>query len=78
MGFDGKWLIHPSQIEPCHEIFTPSHEEFASALKTLADYNEAINSGIGAIESAGSMIDAASIRMALVIKARGVAAGMLA
>lgn len=78
MGFDGKWLIHPNQIAPCHAIFTPTHAEFALALKTLADYNEAINSDIGAIESAGSMIDAASIRMALVIKDRGIAAGMLA
>lgn len=78
MGFDGKWLIHPNQIAPCHAIFTPTHAEFALALKMLENYNEAINSGIGAIESAGSMIDAASIRMALVIKARGIAAGMLA
>lgn len=78
MGFDGKWLIHPNQIAPCHEIFTPTADEFTLALKTLSDYNEAIDSGIGAIESSGVMIDAASIRMALVIKARGVAAGMLA
>ena len=73
MGFDGKWLIHPSQIEPCHEIFTPSHEEFASALKLLADYEAGTSAGIGAIQSSGVMVDAASIRMALVIKARGVA-----
>lgn len=78
MGFDGKWLIHPNQIVPCHAIFTPTHAEFALALEMLDDYNGAINSGIGAIESAESMIDAASIRMALVIKARGIAAGMLA
>ena len=76
MGFDGKWLIHPNQIAPCHAIFTPTQAEFALALKTLADYNEAINSGIGAIESAGSMIDAATIRMALVIKARGAAGNL--
>lgn len=78
MGFDGKWLIHPCQIGPCHEIFTPTQEDFASALKLLADYEAGTSSGIGAIQSDGVMIDAASIRMALVIKARGVAAGMLA
>ena len=78
MGFDGKWLIHPNQIEACHSIFTPTSSEFEMALKTLADYSHAITVGIGAIESGGVMIDAASIRMALVIKARGVAAGMLA
>lgn len=78
MGFDGKWLIHPNQIAPCHEIFTPTPDEFALALKTIADYSEANDSGIGAVEMAGVMIDAASIRMAMVIKARGVAAGMLA
>lgn len=78
MGFDGKWLIHPNQIEACHSIFTPTRVEFDLALKTLADYRNAISVGKGAVESGGVMIDAASVRMALVIKARGVAAGMLA
>lgn len=76
MGFDGKWLIHPSQIGPCHEIFTPTQEDFASALKLLADYEAGTSSGIGAIQSGGVMVDAASIRMALVIKARGVAGNL--
>ena len=73
MGFDGKWLIHPNQIAPCHSIFTPTQAEFASALKLLADYEAGTSAGIGAIQSSGIMVDAASIRMALVIKARGVA-----
>lgn len=76
MGFDGKWLIHPSQIELCHEIFTPTQEEFTSAIKLLADYEEGISAGIGAIQSSGVMIDAASIRMAQVIRARGVAGNL--
>ena len=49
----------------------------ALALKLLADYGAKTREGVGAIESDGVMVDAASIRMALVIKARGVAANMV-
>ena len=70
MGFDGKWLIHPSQIELCHKVFTPTIEEFKSAIALLKDYE-----GQGVIVRDQVMIDAASIRMAQVVMSRGVAAG---
>jgi citrate lyase subunit beta/citryl-CoA lyase len=70
MGFDGKWLIHPSQIELCHKVFTPTIEEFKSAIALLKDYE-----GQGVIVRNQVMVDAASIRMAQVVMSRGVAAG---
>jgi citrate lyase subunit beta/citryl-CoA lyase len=70
MGFDGKWLIHPSQIELCHKVFTPTIEEFKSAIALLKDYE-----GQGVIVRDEVMVDAASIRMAQVVMSRGVAAG---
>jgi len=70
MGFDGKWLIHPSQIELCHKVFTPTVEEFKSAIALLKDYE-----GQGVIVRNQVMVDAASIRMAQVVMSRGVAAG---
>jgi len=70
MGFDGKWLIHPSQIELCHKVFTPTLEEFKSAIALLKDYE-----GQGVIVRDQVMVDAASIRMAQVVMSRGVAAG---
>lgn len=36
MGFDGKSLIHPTQIAPCHEAFAPSEEELARAQRLIA------------------------------------------
>jgi len=70
MGFDGKWLIHPSQIELCHKVFTPTIEEFKSAIALLKDYE-----GQGVIVRDQVMVDAASIRMAQVVMSRAVAAG---
>jgi citrate lyase subunit beta/citryl-CoA lyase len=70
MGFDGKWLTHPSQIELCHKVFTPTIEEFKSAIALLKDYE-----GQGVIVRDQVMVDAASIRMAQVVMSRGVAAG---
>jgi citrate lyase subunit beta/citryl-CoA lyase len=70
MGFDGKWLIHPSQIELCHKVFTPTIEEFKSAIALLKDYE-----GQGVIVRDQVMVDAASIRMAQGVMSRGVAAG---
>jgi citrate lyase subunit beta/citryl-CoA lyase len=64
LGFDGKWCIHPTQIEIVNEAFTPSPEEVAWARRVLAAYAEAGEAGIGAISLDGRLIDAASIRMA--------------
>jgi citrate lyase subunit beta/citryl-CoA lyase len=64
LGFDGKWCIHPVQIETVNEVFQPTEEETEWAKKVLKAYEEASAAGRGAITLDGHMIDAASIRMA--------------
>ena len=64
LGFDGKWCIHPAQIETVNEVFQPTEDETEWAKKVLKAYEEASAAGRGAITLDGQMIDAASIRMA--------------
>jgi citrate lyase beta subunit len=65
LGFDGKWCIHPAQIEPVNEVFSPTEGEIEWARKVVEAYEEASAAGSGAISVDGQMIDAASIKMAL-------------
>lgn len=64
LGYTGKWCIHPDQISVVNEVFTPSAEEIDHARRVLVAYNEATDSGIGAIAIGAEMIDAANVRMA--------------
>jgi len=64
MGFDGKWCIHPSQVETVNEVFSPTEEEIEWAKTVIEAYEEANASGSGSITVNGQMVDAASIRMA--------------
>jgi citrate lyase subunit beta / citryl-CoA lyase len=64
LGFDGKWCIHPAQIETVNEVFSPTEKEIEWARKVVAAYEEANAAGTGAISVEGQMIDAASIKMA--------------
>jgi citrate lyase beta subunit len=64
LGYDGKWCIHPAQIETVNEVFTPTEREIEWARKVVKAYEEAGAAGRGAISVDGQMIDAASIRMA--------------
>jgi citrate lyase subunit beta/citryl-CoA lyase len=57
MGMDGKTLIHPGQIGPCNEIFSPSAAEVDWAGKILAAFNLPENSDKGAISLDGRMIE---------------------
>jgi citrate lyase subunit beta/citryl-CoA lyase len=57
MGFDGKTLIHPGQIEPCNEIFAPSAEELAMAGKIVAALKLAQAEGKGVVTIDGRMIE---------------------
>ena len=79
MGFDGKWVLHPDQIESCHRIFTPSQERFDEA-SCLVEAYEYFTSQAGGAKGAaiykGAMIDEASRKMALTTCARGRAAGL--
>jgi len=64
LGFDGKWCIHPAQIEIVNEVFSPTDREVEWAKKVVAAYEEASAGGSGSVSVDGQMIDAASIRMA--------------
>ncbi len=64
MGFDGKWAIHPSQIEIINEAYSPSAEEIATAQRIVEAYQQAdIQNGLGAIVIDDQMIDAAQLRL---------------
>ena len=76
LGFDGKWVIHPSQIEATNRTFTPSDEEVTKARRILTAMAAAQAKGTGAVTLDGRMIDVASIRQAetLVRKADAITA----
>jgi citrate lyase beta subunit len=57
MGFDGKTLIHPSQVEPCNEIFAPSVAELEMAGKIVAAFKAAQAEGKGVVTVDGRMIE---------------------
>ena len=63
MGFDGKQVIHPSQIEPTRDAFVPSDAELAYADRAIAAMEEAERNGQGAVTVDGKMVDYANIRM---------------
>lgn len=63
MGFDGKQVIHPSQIAITRDAFIPSEQELAHAQRVLAALEEAERDGQGAVTVDGKMIDYANIRM---------------
>lgn len=64
LGYEGKWAIHPSQIELANQVFTPPEAEVARARRILEALEEAARAGRGAAQLDGRMIDAASARMA--------------
>ena len=77
LGYDGKWAIHPSQVEPLNEIFGPTQEEFDRANEVLAALERGEEgAGSGAIMLDGEMIDEASRKLAAQVVARGEAAGL--
>ena len=65
LGYEGKWAIHPAQIDLANEVFTPPESEVDQARRVLQALEEAAAAGRGAAQLDGRMIDAASARMAL-------------
>jgi citrate lyase subunit beta/citryl-CoA lyase len=63
LGFVGKWAIHPAQIAPALEVFSPGAEEVTRARELAAAYDKALSEGIGSVNVNGTMVDAASIRI---------------
>jgi citrate lyase beta subunit len=66
LGYDGKWAIHPAQLDTINETFTPSAEDISRAQIILKAYEEVKASGEGATALDGRMVDAASVRLAQV------------
>ena len=64
IGFEGKWAIHPSQIELANDVFSPPETEVTKAKRILEELEKAAKEGRGAAQLDGRMIDAASARMA--------------
>jgi len=64
LGCDGKWVIHPDQIDVVNAVFSPSQEEIERARKVIEAYDAAVTSGSGAVSLGGSVVDSATIRMA--------------
>ncbi|MBN9593090.1 MAG: CoA ester lyase, partial [Alphaproteobacteria bacterium] len=56
-GFDGKTLIHPSQVESCNAIFAPSPADVEAARKVIAAFDLPENKGKGAIKVDGRMVE---------------------
>ncbi|CAB4661537.1 MAG: CoA ester lyase [Actinobacteria bacterium] len=68
-GFDGKTLIHPSQVEPCNDVFAPSDDEIEHSRKVIAAFNEAQAEGRGVVTVDGRMIENLHVDNALRILA---------
>jgi citrate lyase subunit beta/citryl-CoA lyase len=79
LGFDGKWTLHPSQIEVANEVYSPRQEDYDHAeniLDAYEHYTSEKGGARGAVMLGEEMIDEASRKMALVISGKGRAAGM--
>ncbi|MFI0422517.1 HpcH/HpaI aldolase/citrate lyase family protein [Spongiactinospora sp. 9N601] len=78
LGFDGKWVLHPAQVDAANEIFSPTQEDYDHAELILDAYEHATTvERRGAIMLGDEMVDEASRKMALVVVAKGRAAGLL-
>ena len=64
IGIEGKWAIHPSQIELANNVFSPPEAEVTKAKRILEELEKAAKEGKGAAQLDGRMIDAASAKMA--------------
>jgi citrate lyase subunit beta/citryl-CoA lyase len=57
MGFEGKTLIHPSQVEPCNDAFAPADDEVELAGRIIAAFDEAEAEGRGVVTVDGRMVE---------------------
>ena len=79
LGFDGKWVLHPGQVDAANEVYSPRQDDYDHSELILDAYNyytSAAGGALGAVMLGDEMIDEASRKMALVISAKGRAAGM--
>lgn len=79
LGFDGKWVLHPGQVEAANEVYSPRQSDYDHAeciLDAYAYFTSAEGGARGAVMLGDEMIDEASRKMATVMAAKGRAAGM--
>jgi citrate lyase subunit beta/citryl-CoA lyase len=79
LGFDGKWVLHPGQIDAANAVYSPAQADYDHAENILDAYEHATSEAggkLGAVMLGDEMIDEASRKMALVIAGKGRAAGM--
>jgi citrate lyase subunit beta / citryl-CoA lyase len=79
LGFDGKWVLHPGQIDVANEVYSPRQDDYdhAELILDAYDYSTSEAGGArGAVMLGTEMIDEASRKMALVVAGKGRAAGM--
>ena len=70
LGYEGKWAIHPSQIDLANQVYTPSQAEVTKARRIMDAMAQAAREGRGAVSLDGRLIDIASIRMAQALIAK--------
>lgn len=76
IGYDGKWALHPGQLDPLNEVFSPSEEEIARASAVVEELERAAASdGRGAVMLDGEMIDEAMRKQAVGVLARAQVGG---
>jgi len=79
LGFDGKWVLHPGQIDAANEGYSPRQVDYDHAeniLDAYSHFTSELGGARGAVMLGDEMIDEASRKMALVVSAKGRAAGM--
>lgn len=79
LGFDGKWVLHPGQVDAANEIFSPRQADYDRAeliLDAYAYHTSDAGGARGAVMLGDEMIDEASAKMAAVVAEKGRAAGM--
>ncbi|MHB8919248.1 MAG: HpcH/HpaI aldolase/citrate lyase family protein, partial [Desulfocucumaceae bacterium] len=64
LGFQGKLVIHPLQVEPVNRVFTPSKEEIEYARRVVTAFEEAEHSGTAVIQLDGKMVEYPIVRRA--------------
>lgn len=64
LGYDGKWAIHPDQIDIINQVFSPTLEDIDRAIRVLDAHKDAQNKGLGAVAVEGRMVDQATVRLA--------------
>ncbi|MBF6601306.1 MAG: CoA ester lyase [Dehalococcoidia bacterium] len=80
VGFRGKYVLHPDQVRPVNDVFTPSDREVAAARALVAAYDDGVAAGAGAVSVDGRMVDAPAAARArrLIARAERIAARVTA